>query len=114
MWNSLRHPNVLPLLGALKDGSQFKLAMVSEWMPNGNINEFVRAHREVNRFELVRFSCVNLRDLLISRHYTNSIATWCYFRIGSFARPTHGPWRSQGGMSFEDLTVYLPLTAPVH
>jgi hypothetical protein len=28
-------------------------AMVSEWMPNGNINEFVTAHRDANRFELV-------------------------------------------------------------
>lgn len=58
MWNSLRHPNVLPLLGALKDGSQFELAMVSEWMQNGNINGFVQAHREVNRFKLVRLPYV--------------------------------------------------------
>jgi len=28
-------------------------AMVSEWMVNGNIVEFVEAHRDVNRFELV-------------------------------------------------------------
>ena len=28
-------------------------AMVSDWMPNGNINEFVAAHRDANRFELV-------------------------------------------------------------
>ena len=33
-------------------GSQF--AMVSEWMVNGNINEFLRAHMDANRFELVR------------------------------------------------------------
>ena len=60
MWNSLRHRNVLPLLGALKDGSQFKFAMVSKWMPNGNINEFVQAHRGVNRFKLVRLPCLAL------------------------------------------------------
>ena len=30
-------------------------AMVSEWMVNGNIIEFVKAHRDVNRFELVGF-----------------------------------------------------------
>jgi len=30
-------------------------AMVSEWMENGNTNEFVEAHRDVNRFELVGF-----------------------------------------------------------
>ena len=50
-WKSLRHPNVLPLLGVVM--SETKLAMVSEWMSNGNINEFVRAHQDANRFELV-------------------------------------------------------------
>ena len=55
-WNALRHPNVLPLLGVTMGDSEF--AMVSEWMTNGNINEFVKAHRDANRFELVRaFSC---------------------------------------------------------
>ena len=29
--------------------------MVSEWMANGNINEFVRVHPDANRFELVSF-----------------------------------------------------------
>lgn len=28
-------------------------AMVSEWMINGNINQFVMAYRDANRFELV-------------------------------------------------------------
>ena len=52
-WKSLRHPNVLPLLGVTMGKKVF--AMVSEWMVNGNINGFVRAHRDANRFELVRF-----------------------------------------------------------
>ena len=30
-----------------------EFAIVSEWMPNGNINEFVAAHQDVNRFRLV-------------------------------------------------------------
>jgi len=29
--------------------------MVSEWMENGNIVEFIKIHRDANRFELVRF-----------------------------------------------------------
>ena len=33
--------------------SKTKFAMVSEWMSNGNINEFVATHPDVNRFELV-------------------------------------------------------------
>ena len=51
-WKALRHPNVLPLLGAIMTDSRF--AMVSKWMTNGNINQFVAIHKEANRFELVR------------------------------------------------------------
>ena len=29
--------------------------MVSEWMENGNLNQFVKAHWDANRFKLVRF-----------------------------------------------------------
>ena len=52
-WKSLCHPNVLPLLGVTMGKKLF--AMVSEWMVNGNINEFIGEHRNTNRFELVRF-----------------------------------------------------------
>ena len=53
MWKTLRHPNVLPLLGAAMSDHQFE--MISEWMVNGNVNEYVKAHRNVNPFGLVRF-----------------------------------------------------------
>ena len=33
--------------------SNNQFAMVSEWMINGNINEFIEGRGEVNRFELV-------------------------------------------------------------
>ena len=52
-WKTLRHPNVLPLLGVTMGEGLF--AMVSDWMINGNINEFIKAHRDTNRFELVGF-----------------------------------------------------------
>ena len=52
-WNALNHPNVLPLLGVTMDSQQF--VMVSEWMENGNINEFVKTHADADRFALVRF-----------------------------------------------------------
>lgn len=51
MWKHLKHPNVLPLLGATVSGYQF--AMVSEWMENGNINEFIKRDRQANAIELV-------------------------------------------------------------
>ena len=51
-WNSLRHPNVLPLLGVTMTENRF--VMVSEWMVKGNINDFVKADRNADRLELVR------------------------------------------------------------
>ena len=53
MWKNLRHSNVLPLLGVTM--SYGNLAIVSEWMTNGNINEYVKAHSDANRLELVGF-----------------------------------------------------------
>ena len=50
MWKSIQHPNVLQLLGATI-GRRFTI--ISEWMDNGNINEFIKEHESVNRFELV-------------------------------------------------------------
>jgi serine/threonine protein kinase len=51
MWRALHHPNVLPLLGVVVNEARF--AMVSEWIANGSIDEFIKAHPDANRFELV-------------------------------------------------------------
>jgi len=50
-WKHLRHPNILPLIGVTVSNQRF--AMVSAWMENGNINEFVGKDQHVNRIELV-------------------------------------------------------------
>ena len=36
--------------------SDNQFAMVSEWMMNGNVNEYVKKHRNANRFGLVGLS----------------------------------------------------------
>ena len=43
-----------------------QFAMVSEWMTNGNINEFVKSHRDANRFKLVwpRSNCKSYLPLM--------------------------------------------------
>lgn len=46
---------MLPLLGVMMEKPFSLFAMASEWMVNGNINEFIKAHQDVNRFELVGF-----------------------------------------------------------
>ena len=35
--------------------SETEFAMVSDWMVNGNINDFVKAHPDANRLGLVGF-----------------------------------------------------------
>ena len=55
-WKALRHPNALPLLGVMMTNNEF--VMVSKWMANGNIIEFIEAHRDANRFKLVGFRSV--------------------------------------------------------
>ena len=50
---TLRHPNILPLLGVTI--SENRLVMVSEWMEKGNIKEFVNANPNVDRLEIVCF-----------------------------------------------------------
>ena len=46
-WRTLRHPNVLPLIGVTMTEIQF--AMISDWMRNGNINEFVKTNSEADK-----------------------------------------------------------------
>ncbi|KAF9789584.1 kinase-like domain-containing protein [Thelephora terrestris] len=50
-WKHLRHPNILPLLGVTFDDDYF--SMVSEWMDNGNINEFILKDPDANRTALL-------------------------------------------------------------
>ena len=50
-WKHLQHPNVLPLLGVTLEGPRF--AMVSEWMEDGDINDFIQKNPNANRTELV-------------------------------------------------------------
>ena len=75
IWRTLRHPSVLPLLGIVMNEPRF--VMVSEWMPNGNINEFVRVHPDANRLELVRSSFSSL-SFLNAEACTVTIARRCH------------------------------------
>jgi len=61
VWKALRHPNVLPLLGAMM--TENRLVMVSEWMMKGNINEFVAVDTNADRLGLVCFSFNTLTSL---------------------------------------------------
>ena len=63
MWKNLSHPNVLYLIGApdtLEDGM---FSVVSEWMANGNIMEYVR-NSPGNHLKLVGHDYTFLFNLL--------------------------------------------------
>jgi hypothetical protein len=55
-WKPLSHTNVVPFLGAAAVPKPFSL--VSHWMANGNINQFLLAHPTENRMVLVRAAYV--------------------------------------------------------
>ena len=50
-WKSLHHLNVLPLMGVTMTDGRFEV--VSEWMVNGNINEFLKKNPDADRLKLV-------------------------------------------------------------
>ena len=52
-WNALRHPNVLPLLGVTMTEYPHRFVMVSGWMKDGNIVQFLQ-RADADRLELVR------------------------------------------------------------
>ena len=90
-WKTLRHRNVLPLLGVMFSGGRF--AMASEWMVNGNINQFIAAQGGANRFELV-----GLRLLLptpLCLHCLATIAQRCCSGADVYAKRGDDTWGSQ-------------------
>jgi hypothetical protein len=91
IWRTLRHANVLPLLGVIMFENQF--AMVSEWMGNGNINKFVKDHPSADRLELVRFP-FGLSSSLYIDVLTITVARGCHQGINLHARPGNNPRRS--------------------
>ena len=82
-WKALRHPNVLPLLGVIMTETEF--SMVSDWMPNGNVNQFVAARPDANRFELVCSPFKLLYASLVTDNCVGPIAGWCRKGINLYA-----------------------------
>ena len=76
--------------------SRSQFAMVSEWMVNGNIKEFVKKNRDANRFKLVRSCsyCKSYLPLITSF----PIARRCRSGIDVYARPGDDTRGLEGGM----------------
>ena len=59
MWRILRHPNVLPLLGVTMAENPRRFVVVSEWMEDRDINQFLQ-REDADRLKLV---CLSFRLL---------------------------------------------------
>ena len=62
MWNRLKHKNIVPLLGITSSPLQF----VSDWMPGGDMREYIKKHPDADRLGLVRVPPVAFNSTLTS------------------------------------------------
>lgn len=49
MWKHLSHQNIVPFLGI----TSTPLQLISEWIPNGNLTEYIKRHPDADRLGLV-------------------------------------------------------------
>ena len=89
-WRYLEHANILPLLGVTLVEGRF--AMVSEWMENGNINDFIEKNPKANRTELVSL-ILNFANPQLTRSACRRRK-----RPQVYARPRDGPWGFERGV----------------
>ncbi|CUA78463.1 WD repeat-containing protein 5 homolog [Dictyostelium discoideum] [Rhizoctonia solani] len=68
LWSKMEHPNIHRLLGVIMFRDQY-LGMVSEWMVNGNIHEYLRKQPSADRYQL----CVHVASGLEYMHSRNTI-----------------------------------------
>ena len=71
--------------------SETQFTMVSRWMPNGNINEFVKMHPGANRFELVSIPFRSPPSSLLVDDYAISVAGRSRERFNLSAWSGNGP-----------------------
>ena len=54
VWSQLTHPNVLPFYGIYHLGdASGRIGLVSPWMGNGNLPEYLKTHPESRRLPFV-------------------------------------------------------------
>ena len=88
---------MLPLLGVIM--TKDRLAMVSEWMANGNITQFVAVRQDENRFQLVSSLFKSLPSFVAVDDYATPEVGRCREGLNLYAWSENDPWGSQRGMS---------------
>ncbi|CAE6475914.1 unnamed protein product, partial [Rhizoctonia solani] len=67
-WSRMEHPNIHQLMGVIVFKDQY-LGMVSEWMENGNLHEYLRKHPDADRYQL----CIDVASGLEYMHSRNTV-----------------------------------------
>ena len=62
VWKHLEHPNIAPLLGVTVD----PLQLISDWMPGGDLTEYIVNNPEAERLSLVGVLSPSLHETLTS------------------------------------------------
>jgi hypothetical protein len=53
-WRDLNHQHIMPLLGVSQDAVAPRLSLVTPWMANGNILDYLEDHDGVDQLSLVQ------------------------------------------------------------
>ena len=69
VWKHLTHPNIVPFLGVTIDPPQ----LIADWMPGGNLTEYIASHPDTDRISLVSDLSALLYETL-----TSSSVVWRY------------------------------------
>lgn len=60
IWSMVSHTNILPLMGYALEGDRYP-ALVTEWMENGTIAEYVRKNYYVDVLSLVQYCLIFMK-----------------------------------------------------
>ena len=89
VWKRLKHPNIVPFLGVTLS----PLQLVSEWMPGGELREYIRSNSDADLLGLVGVSLTVLSRTLTPTRYLVSLVAFIFCTLGP--------------LSMEILTVYV-------
>ena len=99
MWKRLTHPNILPLLGI----TFTPLQLISNWMPAGDLPEYIQGHPGADRLELVLSLLLLFYPTLTPVQLSDVTKGLCYLHS---CNVIHGDLKGVGSYSNSRLQTY--------
>ena len=109
MWKNLSHPNVIGLIGVPDTLGDGRFSMVSEWMANGNIMEYVRDNAS-NHLKLVGRNHISLCYILSTLQLVDAVEGLKYLHNANII---HGDLKGVSlpfGTSRTPLMLFRPIS----